>query len=264
MKPSWWGQFRLQTNESKQWAFGPLILTVQRQQTEWWLATQHIDPFDEETHEWDQNVMSLEAADVDYPNRERFAFNRTSAVLTISPALADRPVIVRPITPLSVLAGEAVTMFAGVMLWVQSSVGEPSKLLKDVPIQRPSDTWFGPTPMEGELCYASRTYGRLNYENVIPSPHRAFIQIRIRNQASTPLSVERVSLPVPYLSLYRAADDLIWTQSVTLTRRYDTGQAELRIEKRPPSEAGQTKLINKPRQRPEKNMIVRAFGSIFR
>lgn len=264
MKLVWWGQFKFRVGQAREWEIGPLKLIIQRLQQEWWLAYERDDVFDETRHEAKVRSAIVPVEEDDYPARERYAFRETDEQLSIMPFLANRPIVIRPVTALSISPGEAVTMFAGILLWVRVAVGDPPRTLKEIPIMQPADTWFGPSTIEGELCYASSTNARLSFENVPVRPHRAVAQVHIHNQAGSTLSVERLSLPVPYLSLFEAPNGRLWTQMMLMTRRRDTGIAELHIETGPPPEARRAKLISDPRQVPSKNMLVRAFGSLFR
>ena len=56
-------------------------------------------------------------------------------------------------------------IYVSTPLWVRVDVHDPPQFLQEIPVIRPSDTWFGPSTREGELGYAGRTHGRLNFEN---------------------------------------------------------------------------------------------------
>jgi hypothetical protein len=259
----WWGQFSLAEGQTSQWQIGPLKLAVQRLPHEWQIAYERDGTLEEETNGWQQDPAALHINTLGYANTERYTFSQTSPTLWVLPALADRSVVTRPLTPFYVTAGEETVMFVSSPLWVRIQVDDPPKTLQEIPIRRPSDTWFGPSTMEGELCYASRTHGRLNFENVSLQPHRAITQVIIRNRANDTLLVERLSLPVPYLSLFETLAGLLWTESVTMVRARETGMANFDIGSSPPAQAGQAKLVSEPRQSPGQSMVVRAFGVLF-
>jgi hypothetical protein len=73
--------------------------------------------------------------------------------------------------------------------------GVSSAAIFDQPTHRPSDTWFGPTTMTGELCYAIRTSVRLNLENLPARPGRAISVVQVKNQSRTDLKVEKPRVP---------------------------------------------------------------------
>ncbi len=104
----------------------------------------------------------------------------------------------------------------------------------------------------------------MNLENIPTRAHRAITQIIIDNKAGTQLLVERLNLPVPYLALFAAADGLLWTETVTMVRTRDTGMAAFQIGKEPPDEATATEVVGPPREKPGQNMVIQAFGALFR
>ena len=96
-------------------------------------------------------------------------------------------------------------------------------------MDRPSDTWFGPSTLEGELCYESKTAVRFNLDNVPRRPHRAISVVRIRNRTDTQLSLERLKIPLPNLSLFGTEDGQLWTESITLERDEDGENATVKL-----------------------------------
>ena len=259
----WWGQFSVNEGQTIQWQIGPLKLAVQRLLNEWQIAYERDESLAEEANGWQLDQTAPDVNSLGYAHTERYTFDQTSPTLWVLPALADRPVVTRPWAPFYVTAGEETVMFVSSPLWVRVAVDDPPKNLQEIPIRRPSDTWFGPSTMEGELCYASRTHGRLNFENVLLQPHRAITQVTISNRAISQLLVERLSLPVPFLSLFESSDGLLWTQGVTMVRARETEMATFDVEKGPPVQARPVKLVSEPRQIPGQNMVIRAFGVLF-
>ncbi|MFN2190476.1 MAG: hypothetical protein ACK2T3_17060 [Candidatus Promineifilaceae bacterium] len=168
----------------------------------------------------------------------------------------------RPFTPFTVLGNENAIIYVSTPLWFRIATGSPSQTLFETPIHRPSDTWFGSSTQEGELCYASRTYGRLNLEALSGFSHRAITQVHIHNRSTDPLLVERLNLPVPYLSIFCTPENNLWTQTVTMVQKLGTSLAEFKIEKEPPSAAAGAELITPPRDDPHKAMLIRAFSAL--
>jgi hypothetical protein len=260
---TWWGQIQLDIGQTGHWKIDPLNLAIQHLANEWQIAYQCDEAFDPTTDEWSQEIMDTTIDELNYATVERYVVEQTDGNLYVMPALADRPVVTRPLRPLFVLPGDQITIFVSSPLWVSIAVGDSAEKLQEVPIHRPSDTWFGPSTMEGELCYASRTCGNLNLENVPVRSHRAITEVTIRNQADTQLHIEHLNLPVPYLSLFEAGNGTLWTEAVTMVRAHDAGMAEFQIEKSPSDVAVDAQRIFDPRQQPVHNMVIRAFGVLF-
>jgi hypothetical protein len=256
-----WGSHTLSIGEVGHWRIGPSELWIHRFEREWRVAHKQLeDPFD--------NSLEVEVPAATKEGEEegavyRFSFRKTSTRVALTPALADRPIIIRPETPFTVPAGEDINLYLSTPIWLQIKVGDPPKFLAELPGYRPSDTWFGPSTREGELCYASRTTGRLRLEDVDFLPHRSITVARLRNRAKDALVLERIRLPVQYLSLYSTSTGHLWTETVTLTRQVGGDLAELQIGRGAPSEAGKAERIATARQQPEAGLVVRTFSRFF-
>jgi hypothetical protein len=213
--------------------------------------------------------VSLEiAAEVEDVGSEELAHRRRvptvdDGTLRVTPRLADRSIVFRPEVELLVLPDESVDLFVSSVVWVEVGGGEAGRTIVDLPTHRPSDTWLGPTSIQGELCYASRTHCRLHLDELPMRPHRATTPVRVRNRATEPLLLERMSVPLPHLGLF--ADDAarLWTSAVELTRERDEAAlAKLRVDPEPPDGVG-SKPIAAPRREVGAGGFVRAFSELF-
>jgi len=129
---------------------------------------------------------------------------------------------------------------------------------------RPSDTWFGPSPDDGELCYASRTSCRLDLGALSLRPHRALTAVRVKNRASGPLLLERLNLPVVYLPLFCSAGGVLWTRDVTFDYIQGQDYAPLNYGAATPAHADGAELVSPPRHAPSGSLVTRVFSSLFR
>jgi hypothetical protein len=257
---AWWRDYELDEGQTGWWRIGPMQLFVQRRPSEWrvsWLSAG--DPKDV-------------AAEVELPSdREppedasssRFTCARTHPRLSLSPRLADRPVVIKPETPLYVPGGEQVTLYVGSPVWVQIKVGDPPRDLIALPTHRATDTWAGPNTREGQICYGSRTLAQLRLEDCTIRPHRAITAVAVRNAASDPLLVEQLQLPAPLLALYATDDDVLWTQSVTLVRESWDQKARLEIGTESHPAGGVLRRLADARRQPEGNLVFQVFNRIF-
>lgn len=258
----WWGTYELSVGHVARWQLGPLSLSIQRLQQEWRVGFERMaEPVDAP---FSVSVGKEVEEPLTFENLRRFAMAETSATLMVSPALADRPVIVRPNDPVSIVPRSTAVVYMSTPLWIRIEIGEPPVTLVEVPSLQPSDTWFGPSTREGELCYASRTTGRLQLSSVLCEPHRAISVVTIKNDADTLLAVERFRLPVDYLAVYESPDGFLWTDDVQLTRTGDKESAALKLEPRSWRRAhGDAHMVSKPRMEVSENAVVRAFGSFL-
>ncbi len=267
----WWGAFELEVDQGGRWDIGPCTLWLYRTVQEW-RVMYHVgtDPLASGSAVEVPVAEAALTAAREAPDRElavqRHSFRTTEAGVTLHPALADRPVIVRPEDPLYIPAQEEVTLYVSTPLWVQVEVREGARLLCDVPTYRASDTWFGPSTRVGELCYAARTSGRSRLANVPLRMHRAVTPLVVRNRASEALLLERVQIPVPHLPLYCSADHYLWTPAVTLQRTEGGEGATVDIQRGAPQEVSGARRVRAPRQTDKSGLVVstfKALGALF-
>lgn len=257
----WWGEYEIPEGGVGRWRIGPLTLWAERRAYEWRLTSisDEVDPLataERAVDVFDEPEETPPGARVD-----RIALGQVDGKLRLTPALADRPIVSRPDQPFCILPGEETRFYVGTPLWVQISTAQG--LLLDLPTARPPDTWFGPSTISGELCYASRTQARLHLENVTLLPHRAVTKVYLRNNDDTPLLLERFNLPVGHLALYAARDDSLWTPSVRVRREREGQLAGLHIDERPPDQAGEVERLAPPRLAEDRSYLVRALSALL-
>ena len=241
------------------WHIGPLALHVRCLAREWRVTTR------EEPTQVDRFTALGPAAEVPAPEDgtvQRFATVPEDERITLRPQLADRAVVVRPDPALGLPPGHDVTFYMSMPAWVQLVSGQGTPL-QGIPVTRPSDTWFGVSRMEGELCYASRTAARLGLDELPRRPGRVITEVHVRNHGTDLLQVERVQVPAPFLPVYATAQHTLWTPSITVVRKGDEPLAEVRVASGPPAHVGPTTLVASARKRGVPLMLVRALGALL-
>jgi hypothetical protein len=239
---------------------GPLSLQLFRSADAWRVWTSR--------EEWDEaqpaqaRVEDLAAMPADEA-AERFVFNQSPARLCLRPMLADRSVVVRARQSVFVPPGEEAMLYLSTPVWISIDLGDPARSLREIPVLPMSDTWFGPSTREGELCYAARTHARNHLEQVPRRPHRAITPVKVRNEANSLLPIDKLSLPVTLLSVYGDADSGLWTEEVHLTRAADSDMAGLRVVPGVPNMAPRAERLSGPRSEPGRGGLVRAFSDLF-
>jgi hypothetical protein len=222
----WWMPREVAEGQSVHLALGPLSMVLGHGVDEWMLE---VSSSEETALEGDNTRIKVRKGLPDEAS-ERFVHGGESARVKLSPMLADRPVVIRPRAPVFLLGGQTITLYLSTPIWLKVEIADPSVLLKEFPVMRLSDTWFGSSTREGELCYAGRTQARHKLADLPQRPHRAISPMTIRNETTRPIPLEKISLPVPMLSLYGANDGSLWTQRVTLTLEGGTEQARVKID----------------------------------
>lgn len=258
----WWGEYRIPPGKSGRFRIGPMTLVVSRLVNELRVSR------------CTSGAPSDTEVDIDVPSDDddmgtnaavtRYGLVDEDEMVLIEPVMPDRSVVTRPEEPLIVPAEESVNVYVGSPLWIRVSAGEPRRALGDFPASPPQLTWWGPNTMVGEMCYATRTYGRLRLEEAKPGPHRVLTAARVVNRASTPLVIERLNLPVRTLSIYSEnGSTRLWTEAVTLDRGEGEELAELTVGTDPGADVDDAELVTPPRAAHAGNYLFRAFGKLF-
>lgn len=255
----WWAEYELGIGEVAGWEIGPLRLWLQRGAAEWRMAHDWVDAH--EQRGW--RVVRPAVFPEGNVEAERFALSATDSGVRLRPLPADRPVVARPKTPFRVLPGQQSRVYVSAPLWVETSVTDGGVVLSELPTKRLSDTWFGSTTREGELCYVLRTNARTELEEMPRASYRLLTPVVIQNRSETALLVERLNLPVPFLSIYRSTTRETWSEEVHMLWKEGGDMAELDIRKGAPAEARGAALLGAPRRLARKGHVFRAFGSLL-
>lgn len=288
---AWWGEFELPVGATGHWRIGAADVWIRRSLHEWRVAHEVcadlnrnavlVDlPLTDEPagppppHLLSRGIndtLELQALHWRAPPQGmketsrilRFSFGESRGLVTLSPMLADRHVVVRLEVPFYVAPGESVTIYVSTAIWLAIAAGKPPRKLTDFALVRPSDTWFGPNTREGEICYSSRSFGRVNLRDLTILPHRALTPVRVQNRGGRTMFIERLNIPVPALSLFHGADGSLWTEAIGMESEQDGGFAVVKYSRGPATEAGNANLVQNPREPPESNIVARAFSALF-
>jgi len=256
----WW---QPQTPPSGHWQYcqmGLLSLYFQRREQDWYLAWELAQGGESSGEEPAQQwlIQSLD----DLPEGlvpSRYTFAKAPTELHLKPRLLDRPVVFKTYQPVQVPPGEKVTFYISSPICISLELGKPPMTLLELPSQRLSDTWFGPSTQEGELCYAAKTRARNSLDDLPLRPHRAVTPVTIHNRAEEFLAIDKLSIPVPLLGIYADADGGLWTQSVKLEHTQGESLAALTIGKAPQG----LKNLAPAREQGQTGKLVRAFTRFF-
>ena len=260
---SWWGQYNIGINQTALWQIGPLRLAIQRHRNEWWIGHEPIPDVDPDITTWEYQSVAPDVDISQFTNITRHVSESKTESVWLRPLLADRAIVSRPLTPFYISPQASVEIFVRSPLWLRIELGNDLTPILEMPMLRPSDTWFGPNTTTGELCYASMTSTRNHVENLPVGPHHAVSQVVIQNQANNQLHVERFVLPAPSLAVFGTSDGLLWTQNVTMSRSESSDLADFKIDSGPPDFAAATELVSEARQSKSILSSIYAFGALF-
>lgn len=190
------------------------MLSVQRDGSEWLVHNEHLDERSDRASWTELSEDEPELSE----KAERFLFDGPAEALELRPALADRPVIARPRSPITVPNGHNATVYIGTPLWVQLLQSGHSEVLAEFSAERLSLTWFGQSTRVGEVCYSTSTSARLNLDNFAGVPSYAITRVSLLNEGSEPLRFKQVKLPLANLSLLRDESGQHFTEPVSMTQ----------------------------------------------
>jgi len=268
LDPRWWGAVTIAVGGVARWRAGPSTAHAHRRAADWrvWHVIEP-DPYAVAA----ERPRRVEEPPPDGAAAARIGFAETPNTIAVTPALPDRPVVVRPESALEIAPHERVTLYVSSPTWMALKLevrrtrrGRQEAapvVLTELPTFRPSDTWFGASTREGELCYAVRTAARLEPADLPLRPHRAVTPVTVENQGTTPLPITRIAVPMPFLALYLDRQGRLWTDGVLLTRQADGDTA---VKVAPAAPADGERLAEPRDSRTFGQTITRTFSRLLR
>jgi hypothetical protein len=256
----WWGTFNFQESQPRFWEIGALQLGIERQPREWRIASSSGEDLEKNSIQVgaDKPAGTFEKLQ----DFKRFMFHQTSSTITLTPILADRAQVSHADTPFYLPPNQEATIYVSSPVWVRIESGNPKTTLLEVPVIRQSDTWHGPNTLEGELCYASRTFCRTDLENLPVRSHRVMTPVIIYNYSKSPLLIEQLSLPLPYLSIYVDGTGGLWTEELVIKNEINYKHT-VKQGKGAPHIAKDATLISAPRQSLKSLNFISLFYSLL-
>lgn len=251
----WWQPLDMSIDECWRFAVGTLAVYTQYRADQWLVATEALTDAPENFRvsrerltQWPQSVTA-----------SRFVFREAPHRLRLTPKSLDRPVVVKTEQPVQVPPGESIVFYISAPVCVSVELPQLPLTLQETPTLQLSDTWFGPSTQAGTLCYAATTHARNSRDDLPLRPHRAVTPVTVNNHTDGFLAIKKLSIPVPALAIYAAADGSMWTDPVVLTQLQDHSMVSFAIGKEKP--AGE--LLAPAREDATKGGLIKAFSSIF-
>jgi hypothetical protein len=251
-----WEPVEIPVGRCVSWRLGKLSVWVERYEKEW-----HVLPVYAEEAGAVPEFIVRNKADKPVSSDWRHFLLREGSWVSPSPAMPDRPVILRPDRVLVLLPGEKAQFFVSLPVALRLSVGRTAggrkKRLCEHPIMPLANAWFG-DPVSGELCYfaAARLYHE--YDQVPRSPFHAVCPLKISNESERELQFDRICLHTEFLGVYRGPDRY-WTNEVSVLFRGPEQVTQILPSKSAPFFEGAAKLVTEPRQAVENWYFKRTF-----
>ncbi len=260
-KLKWWGDYAFELNHPKAWQFGSLLVRLTRGMQEWRL--EYYRP--QIQYDYEQQWHKIDDPEFAFPQPikiERYMFKSTQSKLHLMPRLADRSVVIKPVDPIYIPAGQRGTLYISTPLWMSAFVDGQREPIFDLPIIRPKDTWFGPNHRTGEICYATAVDGRTELHQLKPRAFRAVTPIEFHNTSNQQLRFDRMNVPVPALPLFFSeSTGRLWTSQIKVMHEGLDRPLRIRIENRTPPHAGEVTYLQPPRE--TAGALFNMFDSFF-
>jgi hypothetical protein len=261
LSENWWGGITLSLNEYKAWQIGERMIVVQRQKCEWRIW--NIESKNENTHPLEL-VTPSNTDFLSRPPTQRFLVKRTESSITVMPKLADRAMVIRPSSVISILPDQSSYLYVSTQLWIAFALTQNSKPMFDVPLWMPSDSWFGESNMEGEICYAKYSEANVDLSSLKKRSHRVFTCIQIINEHEETLHIKRIKMPMPLLDLYVDDEGQFWSDSICLTHNEDHNKPSFEINRLHKSkDISAYKRLSPARKPSDSNLFLRSIKSLI-
>ncbi len=251
-----WRPTRVGVGEVVRRQVGPLTLWLRRTADEWHLATRR----GIETESG--NGPAPDEAEPEDNAWLRWTVGDETSMFRLLPTMPDRPVVVRPESPVAVPPSREALLLVSIPVWVRITAGAEQRfVLREEPSAFMSPTWFG-DPLSGELCYALRTRARRSVTPADARAHRAVCPVRVHNGWSAPLQFDRLCIPVDHLSVYTSATQL-WTNEVQVTFRGPDEPSQVDCAVGAPAIEPIVGILSEPRSPTARSQLRRSFAGVW-
>jgi hypothetical protein len=217
----WFGEFPFELGQTKYWRINERFIAIQRSKKEWTIWDKQTKDDTNQSIIVDSRVIT---SNINSAQQSRYMVTETSDTLLIEPSLADRAVVATPSIPLVVMPQETIEVYVSTPLWMSIFIASSDTLIADIPFWLPSDSWFGPSTMKGDLCYSKYTDAKVDLSSLDKHSCRAITEVRLRNDQAQPLRIEKLNLPVPSLKIYANKKGEFWTDCVSIVQCEEHGK----------------------------------------
>jgi hypothetical protein len=189
----------------------------------------------------------------------RWISGDSDPVIKLSPAMPDRPVIIRPEIPVTMLPGQLSTLFMEIPVFVKVSIGKNNLDMCEIPSVILSNSWFG-SFTEGEQCYSIRTPARRSHNSIGKFPNQVICPIEIANKSEEKLNFNHLCVQVEYLDIYQG-DNHMWSNLGSVSYRGEDQWSNVVFNRKEPQYDNAKKIIGKSRKQVKSGIFLKSFGN---
>ncbi len=241
------------SGETQRLDIGPLTLWLRGLENEVWLGFQRSG----------ETVIPSGDTPPEDLDWSRWALSEAPHRLRLRPVLPDRPLVVKPEHPFTLLRRAKARIYMRVPAWVRVEAVERERkkgaTLMEVPTEILSDTWWGDF-LTGELGYWLTTKGRRELRDDLFEPHLVMCTLQLTNRSDDDLRVEKLALRVEHLSTYEK-DGRLWAEETNVFYLGEAEGSDIRMLDKPPVEAEGAREIS-PARAQVKGLRARTFDRL--
>lgn len=185
--------------------------------------------------------------------------------LQFRPVFPDRPVIIRPRSPLNLSPRAKALFFVGIPAFIELSAHSEGQYerLAAWPSDPPSNTWHG-SPIAGKLCYSVKTRARRQFTPQDWQELSIISTIEIANSGSHIMPFERLFLETGHLAVFEHLGRLWANHARIRTGEKDDTLSGMVFGGKPFGDAAAGVELTVPRLgRVRRSMLTQAFSTFL-
>ncbi len=244
---------KMQDGENFHLRFGPLDFYLEKIPTEirvLWMTSN--DWMDSSFH-YQYPFTGMQPSNL--LKERRFAFSGSSPRLQVLPCLGELPCVVKPDSTFMILPGEKAKIHLSTPMNIRLVDLDSSLVIDEIPVLHRVKTWFGESPTKGQLCHFTRIHAALIEENLPFRPHRALTHLCIENKSNAPIPIDKLKIPVNYLTLYQESRGVFVTSSLSVRIDNNENLKDLKIFAPEDLGGDRLTLIHPPREKLPKSLF---------
>lgn len=177
----------------------------------------------------------------------------------LEPCLPDLPMVIKPTINLSISPGCTLNSFISVPMVFKLSYGslKKKKILQEFPVKSLSRSWFG-DPESGEIAYFLESSLLNSIEPCTSDLNCIHCPVSITNKTNQILTLERMILRVPYLTIYQGGKNY-YSNMTKIAFRGQDQLSQINMQKTPPEIESNLILVSTPRLAIDSGVLKKSF-----
>ncbi|RMF59393.1 MAG: DUF432 domain-containing protein [Calditrichaeota bacterium] len=246
-----WNTYNISDDQFYYWKIGEANLWIRRDKNEIYIATSH-----------DKNIA---AQNIDHMPEDlewaRFAIKEEIISIELTPAMPDRPLVVKPEASFYLTVGTKRTIYVRIPVWICISIVAKAKnKLLGIPSVILSNTWFGDL-VDGELCYWLSSGARSKIEPDPSRPYMTICPITLQNESDENLLVEKFVVRADNSTLF-VYNGQLYTDEILISFKGKDKFSSIAFKGRPRKEFSGATRIADPKKKQNKKILAKSFDSI--